>query len=326
MKRVLLLALTAGLTACQALPASRPAETVHQQSVAGFKPLNLPLSASLRQELLQPETETDPRQEVYDEELVSQILDPRYVHAHSYYFDHLDQGSSSIETILRHDGHGRSADLLVHWRSVLGAAAVWPDRNSTTYQGRFTALEHGQVGPNKGWFLFSNASSKAAEYYQRARDAWHRDLAPDAPAQSEAWAWLGRTSHFLQDMSVPFHTRSLVRPAQVLRHHPYEISCEQKFEQYMPGRNYNPFGVWTSGGPYPAGEAWGLYYPAGTTADAMIQQLADQSSPFYKLVNRAENTKTGNWEKSRAVLIPLGAKLTSGLVVRFLQDVGVANP
>lgn len=332
MKRALLLALTTSLilAACQAATSTRPpAETLRQQSApssAGFKSLNLPLSNELRQQLQQPEDESDPRDEVYNEALVAQIMDPRYVHAHSFYFDHLDGGSSTVETILNHDGHTRAAGLLVHWRSVLSAGSVWPDRNSTTYRGRFTALEHGQVGPNKGWFTFANARTKAQEYYNLALKAWHRDLPPDADAQSEAWSWLGRTSHFLQDMSVPFHTRSLVRPAQALRHHPYEISCEDKFDDYLPSRNHNAYGVWAGGGPYPASGPWGLYYPAGTSADAMIMQLAEQSAPFYKLANHAADASNGNWEKTRTVLIPLGAKLTSGLVVNFLQDVGVANP
>lgn len=318
------------LGACQVNPALAP----NRQNTAlnslntatDVNPLRLPLSPSLLQELQQPDQDADARLEdpaqEPNEDYISKVLGTRYVHAHSYYFDHLDNGSSTVESILQHDGHSQAAALVKRWREVLSEGSVWPDRNSTTYQGRFTALEHGQVSDTKGWLRFRNASSKAQEYYQLALKAWKRDLPADHAGQREAWAWLGRTSHFLQDMSVPFHTKTFVRPAQVLYHHPYELTSEVYFDRYLPSQNYNPFGVWQQAGPYPAQGVWGHYYPAGTSAESMIKQLAAESKSFYKLVNHLENSKTGNWEKSRAVLIPLGAKMTSGLVLNYLRDVG----
>lgn len=325
------LALTLFLGACHAAPSSfsspPPSLSLYQQNASQtLPPLTLPLSAALRQELQAPENEPEPRNEIYNEAWVQQVLAPdlsaEYVHAHSYYFDHLDSdGHSTVERILQHDGQTQAATWVEHWRSELGQAAVWPDRNSTTYTGRFTALEHGQVGPHKGWFNFKDARSKAQEYYQLALEHWRPGLPPNHPDQSEAWAWLGRASHFVQDMSVPFHSKSMIRPAQPLHHHSYELSCEHLFENYFPSQNYNPFGVWEDG-PYPAQGQWGLYFPPGTTADAVIMQVRSQAEPFYKLVDERENERSGNWEKSRAVLIPLGAKATAGLVVEFLRQTG----
>lgn len=283
----------------------------------------LSLSPAMMQTLRLPDDEAEPRNQDYNEALVAQLLDPQYVHAHSYYFDHLDQdGQSSVESILRHDGHARAADLMQTWRQVLSEGSVWPDRHSTTYNGRFTALEHGQVSRSKGWFMFRNASSKADEYYRRAQQAWRKDLPPEHPEQEEAWAWLGRTSHFIQDLTVPFHTKSMVRPAQLLYHHNYELSSERLFEQYLPSRNYNPESVWAAGGPYPSSGEWGIYFEPGMTAEQMIFQLEDQSRPFYPLVNKPENAQRAQWEKSRAILIPVGAKTTAGLVMAFLTDMG----
>lgn len=320
------------LSACQVSPASAPTTSTDgrsQSQVASFassvdvNPLKLPLSAALLQELQQPDGEADPSEpsNVSDQE-AEKVLSPRYVHAHSYYFEFLDNGKSTVERILEHDGQTRAAELVTHWRKVLSDGSIWPDRNSTTYGGRFTALEHGQTGKTKGWLLFRNASTKAQEYYQLALKAWKPGVAADHPSQSEAWAWLGRTCHFLQDMSVPFHTKSFVRPSQVLFHHPYELTSERLFDRYLPSRNHNPFGVWPQGGPYSASGNWGYYSAPGTSAESMITQLASQSQPFYKMVNELENSKTGNWEKSRAVLIPLGGKMTAGLVMAYLNEVG----
>lgn len=324
--RLSFLLLSAVLVACQAgpRPLSQPAAPLRSQSAPSshVNPLGLRLSASLLNELSLPETEAEPREAAsVSDDYTAKVLGTRYVHAHSYYFDHLENGSSMIETILAHDGRSQASELVKRWRKVLSDGAVWPDRNSTTYQGRFTALEHGQVSETKGWLRFRNASSKAQEYYRLAVAAWKRELPANHPDQQEAWAWLGRTSHFLQDMSVPFHTKSFIRPAQPLFHHTYELTAEVYFDRYLPGKNHNPFNVW-SGGPFPATGNWGHYYAAGTQADAMIKQLAAQSQPFYKLVNHMENSKSGNWEKSRAVLIPLGAKMTAGLVAAYLREVG----
>ncbi len=326
------------LAACQARPAGTPLNQQAQQASQNLRqqaavtaaatdvnPLRLPLSAGLLSELRQPDDEAEPREQTtVSDEQIEKVLGTRYVHAHSFYFDHLDtNGKSTVETILEHDGKVKAAGLIKQWRKTLAEGSVWPDRNSTTYKGRFTALEHGQVSDTKGWLMFRNASTKAEEYYQLAKKAYKRDLPPDHPNQTEAWAWIGRTSHFVQDLTVPFHTKSFIRPAQVLFHHPYELSSERLFERYFPSRNHNPFSVWAQGGPYPATGNWGHYYAPGTSADSMIKQLAAQSRPFYGMVNELENSKSGNWEKSRAVMIPLGAKATSGLIVAFLGEMGV---
>lgn len=323
-KSILLILAAMALVACQSVSLPQAQPTLRRQAVTGHSS-SLPLSRSLLQILARPDEEEPSTDGAYSDSVAKSVFDPDYIHAHSYYFDYLSQGHSSIEIILAHDGHARAATLVQRWRKVLAEGAMWPDKHSTTYRGPFPALEHGEIdGADNGWFLFRSASNKSEEYFQRAVSAWKPGLAPDDPGQSEAWAWLGRSSHLIQDLSVPFHTRPLVRPSQALFHNAYENSCANRFADYMPGQNANPYGVWSEG-PYPATGSWGLYYPPGTGAGAIVSDVARQARPFYSLVNERENPGSGNWEMSRAVMVPLGAKSTSGLVMAFLQKVGVNN-
>lgn len=305
-----------------------------EQMIQSRQPLSLALSPALRSQLNQAPLESAPRGEEpaqLSEAQLKQIFGnesapaPQYVHAHSMYFDYLYQGKSTVETILEHDGQRQAAQWVTHWRKALSEGALWPDHNSTTYKGPFKALEHGLPSLNSGWFGLRNAREKSQEYYELALKSWKPGLAPDHPDQAEAWAWLGRTCHFIQDMSVPFHTRSLARPAQALYHNPYEVSAEKLFDNYLPVRNHNPFGVWSSG-PYPTNEPWGIYFPAGIQAGDLIVKTAEQSQSFYDLVAQRSSDEDGNWEKTRAVMIPLGAKSTVGLIVSFLTEVGALKP
>jgi len=327
MKRLSLLSLISlSLLACQVQPVLPPAGpgpvraplTAFNQTNTGL----LPLSPALRAELQQPDTEPEPRQEAFNEELVRQILGVQYIQSHSYYFQTQDQGKSSVEAILAHDGYARAAALTRHWQAELGPNSTWPDRESTTYNGPWPALEHAELANGKGWFGLRSASTKAEEYYQRALDAWQPGLPPEHPQQAESWAWLARSSHFLQDITVPFHTMSLVRPAQLIHHNSYEKSCDELFDRYLPSRNHNPHGVWQQG-PYPAQGKWGIYFAPGTRAKEIVTLTANEVRPFYKLVNRRDNPSQDNWEKTRAVMLPLGAKTTAGLIVQFLRELGL---
>lgn len=289
---------------------------LRQQSTNG-----LPLSPAFRQELSETPNLEAADEAPFNEQQVEQILGVEYIQSHSYYYQTPDTGlqnDSSVVAILKHDGHLQAARWTLHWQSLLGEAAVWPDAQSTTYQGRWPALEHAELKDGDGWFFFRSASEKASEYYARALENWQPGVAATHPSQAEAWRWLGRASHFLHDVTVPFHTVSLIRPAQLLHHTRYEKSCDTYFERYLPSRNYNPAGVWVKG-PYPADENWGLYFTPQTPIAERVKYTADQARAFYGLVNEAESGQ--NWEKARAVMIPLGAKLTAGLVVKFLQDV-----
>lgn len=323
-KKLLTVAFCLSLFACQSQPTLLP--VVRQNAPLNLRqqsanPAQLPISAALRAELQQPDTEPEPRED-YDQETVRKLLGVSYIKAHSFYFQTMDNGKSSIESILAHDGYLQTAQLVRHWQDQLGPDAVWPDSQSTTYKGPWPALEHAELKGGKGWFGLRSAGSKADEYYQRALDSWKRDLAPDHPEQAESWGWLARSAHFLHDVTVPFHTMSLVRPAQLLHHTQYEKTCDDLFENYLPSRNYNPQGVWQNG-PYPASGNWGIYYPKGTRAKQIIQMAADEARPFYKLVSRPDRPAEANWDKTRAVMLPFAAKTTAGLFVNFMHDVGL---
>jgi hypothetical protein len=57
----------------------------------------------------------------------------------------------------------------------------------------------------------------------------------------------------------------------------------------------------------------------------MVRQNADYARLFYKLVNEREDWTTRNWDRTRAIMIPLAAKTTAGLTVSFLRDVKAGN-
>jgi hypothetical protein len=319
------------LSACQApvIPgASSPppqlqAQSAGRQTVA--RPINPPAFGPAVQQLMRtPDTEADPpTPRTPDFSQYEPILGINYIEAHSYYFRTLDGDASSIEAILKRDGHTRAAALLTRWRDMLGAEAKWPDQASTTYQGRWPALEHAILKKGDGWFWFKDAGTKADEYYDRALKAWRRDLPPEAPEQRESLMWLARASHFIHDMTVPFHTVSLIRPAQLIHHTPYEKSVDATFNQYLPSRNANPGNIWLPSGPYAeSAQYWGLYFPASTTAGDITRYAAGTARHFYPWVRNAVDRNNGNWEKTRAAMVTLGAKTTAGLVVAFMETVG----
>ncbi len=331
-----LMGLAALLVACQAqrlapqqgVPFNRNRANVQRLSTdtSGFNRFRL--SAQLEQELSQlpepSEQEVQPTEAEFTVMLHAGDVHTSYIQeAHPQFFTELDKGLSSIEQILLHDGHMSAASYVQHWRDHIAENTEWPDAQSTTYSGPFRALEHGMPTPTVGWFGLKNARDKAEEYYQRALSAWKPELAPTHREQAEAWAWLGRTSHFIQDLTVPFHTRPLARPVQIRYHNKYERAAQQHFRRYLPTVNSDLHNVWASD-PYPTDKAWGAYFPQNMPVRDIMFELRKRSAPFYKMVAQGDSEKTHNWEKARAVMIPLGAKATSGLVVKFLRDVKVA--
>jgi hypothetical protein len=170
-----------------------------------------------------------------------------------------------------------------------------------------------------GWFWYRSAAQKADEYFSRAVMAWHKDAAPDAPEQKEAWEWLGRTAHFIQDVTVPFHTVTLARLAQ-LNHDPFENSVVKSFPNYFPSRNYDG-GSWNGNGPYPEQGQWGIYYE-GKLPGEVIKNNANISRGLFKIAKHKDDAKNGNWEKVRSLVVPLASKTCAGLVVSFLKQVG----
>lgn len=320
------------LTACQT---SAPSGTVphppaslaltaqsKQQAARPLQPL--PWSAQTQTLLNTPDPESDPPEPRGQEGASSALLSGRYIQAHSYLFKTLDQNQSSVEAILAHDDHTAAAQFVKVWRDTLGEQALWPDLQSTTYQGRFPALEHAQLKNGTGWFHFRSAAEKIEEYYQRALESWQSELPPDHPRQKTAWIWLGRASHFLHDVTVPFHTVSLLRPAQLLSHNRFEETVDTHFDRYLPSRNHNPGGVWLPEGPYAPGKSWGVYFAPGTDSGEVLIFTADLARQFYPVVRNRLGEFNGDWEKARAAMVPLSAKSTAGLILLFLQETGAA--
>jgi hypothetical protein len=238
---------------------------------------------------------------------------------HRLFFTAIDKTGSAVEEILARDGYNNASKYLAHWRDLMGVNTEWPDYHSTTYHGIRPALEHGLLKNGTGWFWYRSAAQKADEYFSRAVMAYHKGTAPDAPEQQEAWEWLGRTAHFVQDVTVPHHTVTLARLGQ-LTHNPFEDSVDQTFTNYLPSLNYDG-GAWNGNGPYPAQGQWGIYYQSKLPGE-IIKSNADISRGLYKIANSKKDATNGNWDKVRALVLPLASKTCAGLIVSFLKQVG----
>ncbi|MEK7434834.1 MAG: hypothetical protein AABZ74_16995 [Cyanobacteriota bacterium] len=244
-------------------------------------------------------------------------FDVEYVD-HFKFFTEIDKTGSAVEEILEHDGYVNAHKYVVQWRKVLGENMDWPDHKSTTYTGPFPALEHGFLRDQSGWFGLRTSYQKSDEYYNKALSTWKKGVSPTAPEQKEAWEWLGRTAHFIQDSTVPHHSMSLTRPDQ-LTHSPFEKKASENFKLYFPSKNYNP-STWNAGGPYPSQGQWGIYTNRG--AKDIIKNNSDISHGLFKIANHKEDETNGNWDKVRSLMLPLATKTCAGLVVTFLEQVG----
>jgi hypothetical protein len=254
-----------------------------------------------------------------NQELKEQDVTAEYGN-HFLFFTAIDKTGSGVEEILDHDGYANAAKYLTFWRKTVGDNVDWPDEHSTTYHGPRPAFEHGLMKNGTGWFWYRSAAQKADEYFSRAVMAWHKESAPDAPEQKEAWEWLGRSAHFIQDVTVPHHTVTLARLAQ-LTHNPFEDSVIKTFDQYLPSHNYDG-GSWNGNGPYPEQGKWGIYYESKLPGQ-VVKDNADISRGLFKISKHKSDANNGNWDKVRALVVPLAAKTCAGLVVSFLQQVGV---
>lgn len=274
-------------------------------------------------ELLSPEVVKMIHSSKADEEPNPADLLPKEDFTHEYvnhfkFFTEIDVTGSTVEEILQHDGYVNAHKYVRHWRDLLGENMDWPDHQSTTYKGPFPAMEHGLTRKGKGWFGLRNAKQKAEEYYNRALSSWKKGVSPTDPQQKEAWEWLGRTAHFIQDSTVPHHSMVLLRFDQ-LTHSPYEKRSSQNFRTYFPSKNYNP-GTWNNGGPYPAQGKWGIY--SNKNAAEVVENNLNIANGLFRTVNHREDEKNGNWDKSRSLMLPLASKTCAGLIVGFLEKVG----
>lgn len=315
---VIALAVATISTSCEQNSQTFSDTTLQNNNVVALKKDTVPYQDKLSPEYLKLIIESKPDEEPKPSEILpKEEFQHEYVD-HFKFFTEIDVTGSSVEEILEHDGYTNAHQYVRHWRELLGENMDWPDHKSTTYNGPFPAMEHGLTRKGKGWFGLKSGKQKADEYYNRALSSWKKGVSPTDPQQKEAWEWLGRTAHFIQDSSVPHHSMVLLRFDQ-LTHSPYEKRASQNFRNYFPSKNYNP-GTWNNGGPYPAQGQWGIYSNLG--AGAVFENNLNIANGLFKTVNHKEDEKNGNWDKSRSLMLPLATKTCAGLIVGFLEKVG----
>ena len=305
-------------TSCSQQVSEIPMAEQSDSSVISSSNIPVPYKDKISPAMLKIIAAPDPVRDANNPEIKASEMQADYVD-HFKFFTALDIGGSGIEEVLAHDGYTNASKYLVYWRDLLGENLDWPDHHSTTYKGPFPAMEHGLLKGTKGWFGLSNANEKADEYFTLAIEAWHRGLPATAPEQKEAWEWLGRASHFIQDVTVPHHTFSLARLDQ-LSHSPFEKAVSVNFSKYFPSQNYDG-GTWNGKGPYPKNEQWGIYFDSRMPGN-VIKNNATISHGLFKIANHKEDETNGNWDKVRSLVIPLATKTCAGVIVSFLQQVG----
>lgn len=243
-----------------------------------------------------------------------------YMKTHKLIFSRIDKTGSSVEEILSHDGFHNASKLTKYWRNVLTENAKWPDRKSTTDFGPRPAMEHGLLKNGNGWGFALGADKKVDEYFRKALWAWNWSKAANDPSQKEAWAWIGRASHFLQDMSLPSHTEPLFNLTQLFHHDPFEICSDEHFDEFMPSKN-NDAGMWNGEGPYPKDKQWGIYFNSQTPGQ-IVKATANEMRKKYSYMDNFDDISNGHWNRLKAYAIPLATKQCAGLVVAFLRAVG----
>ncbi|MFN8672217.1 MAG: zinc dependent phospholipase C family protein [Candidatus Sericytochromatia bacterium] len=305
-------------TSCNQISENQIIQPLEQNTEISSAKSNVPYSSKLSPSILNVINAPEPAQNPQNTEIKPSEIGPEYVN-HFKFFTTIDINGSGVEEVLGNDGYTNAQKYVAYWRNTLGENLDWPDHHSTTYNGPFPALEHGLIKNDKGWFGLKNASQKADEYYDNAVKAWKKGLPADAPEQKEAWEWLGRTAHFIQDVTVPHHSYSLLRLDQ-LTHNPFEKAVSKNFEKYLPSKNYDG-GVWNGKGPYPQGEKWGIYFDSRLPGN-VIKNNATIARGLFKIANHKEDENNGNWDKVRALVLPLANKTCAGIVVSFLQQVG----
>ena len=314
------LIICAGAISCEQQIVQNPNTTLEQTPVTALQSKTTPYQNQFTPSILKILKTPDKVSVRPDDLLREDEFGTEYVD-HFKFFTAIDKTGSGVEEVLEHDGYANAHKYVFKWRTVLGENMDWPDHHSTTYNGKFPALEHATRLNGKGWFGLRNAHKKSDEYYAMALKTWKKGVAPDSNEQKESWEWLGRTAHFIQDATVPHHTRDLIRLDQ-LTHHPFEKIASKNFAQYFPSRNYNP-GTW-SGGPYPTQGTWGIYFDNTgiKTAGDIIRSNSQISEGLFKMSNRSQDENNGNWDKVRSLTLPLANKTCAGLIVMFLNQVG----
>lgn len=153
------------------------------------------------------------------------------------------------------------------------------------------------VSTGKGLYGGTSASDKFVEYYDKAVTAQNTGNI------SEAAAHLGRALHYIQDVSVPHHTKF----ALTIAHSSYEAFCNDNIETYLADFDSTPNS---------------FYVYAQTCEDFdLVPTVASFSTGYYDDVNNS--LFKGDWDSTAETLTNYAAKMTSAVLYMFALECGL---
>ncbi len=220
------------------------------------------------------------------------------------------------------------ADEAVNFAPVSNNMFWRHGHNPNTHTGWRVACRRGRFQVT---YTFASAAGEAERFFARAMDSWMKR------ALYDAGYWLGFSSHFVQDPSVPHHAAATPESATANRviqalgcagngtHDLYEDWVRDNF-------NSMPFHA-TNGGTYDLGTGLAPHWQdtgvSANSAYAWSDQAAHEGFARYPEVDEvAEATCqnlpaiTGNCQGVASQLVPSAERRTAGFVNFFFSSIG----
>ena len=149
----------------------------------------------------------------------------------------------------------------------------------------------------KGLYGGTSASERFVEYYDKALNA-QRNNDPLLAAQH-----LGRALHYLQDVTVPHHTISIL----TIAHAAYEKFCSTNIDTLLDGKETTN----------------SLYYSDMRTKQkqAIVPYIAAYSNTYYDDVD--SSLFQGHWDVIAETLMEYAVDQTAAMLYRFSLDAGL---
>lgn len=153
------------------------------------------------------------------------------------------------------------------------------------------------VSTGRGLYGGTSASDKFVEYYNKAVTAQNNGNTGDAAAH------LGRALHYIQDVSVPHHTKF----ALTIGHSAYEAFCDENIETYLGDFDSTP----------------NSFYAYSQTCEAsdLVPMVASVSNEYYDDVKNSLFQSA--WDSTADTLTNYAAQMTSVVLYMFALDCGL---
>ncbi len=180
---------------------------------------------------------------------------------------------------------------------IIALYSLAPDQTSDESFTISNADHFYLVSTGKGLYGGTSAAERFVEYYNKAVTA------QNSGNSSEAAAHLGRALHYIQDITIPHHTKF----ALTLAHSQYEAFCDENIETYLGDFNSTP-------------DSFYVYSQAYDASD-LVPIVASVSTRYYDDVKNSLNKDA--WSATANTLTNYAAQMTSAVLYMFALDCGL---